>query len=589
LLLIVKIYLLSSVLTSTLASSTATYESAESQCPALASAAIPAPLVLGEGPRSQVLLSIVHPKAGDVRIQSQSASKPAHAFTIHLVAKICQLLEPAHPLTSAVPSVFNKLLTTPTMISPTPVALAAVASPLQGSCQPTSFRVHPALLDNCTQVGSAFSPSEKARTFRVPVGAALYTPIGSQGVYPHNASWGIAAFVGSDVASNVTCSFSLNVGNRVTFALADLLFKPLSRAIVDGSTSGGSVPAPAVLYRLNWLVNVALQSSSAARPGLTQASLKEPAIWSSGVCGKLRIGLNASPILAAARSLQYLQGVHGKGHVTLTTPAQLCDHTEITWASRAYNNQLASATAAAMLRVAAQEKTAIQWHHQACDVNMSSPMVSFEEDADAFGVCYSRQSSQVPRLVDCPEATPLTGTHHMKGVTWGNGTVLVVGGLGDIGKVICSYVAISGNNNIAILTRSAHEAAIDADVNGLITISSCNAGVARDVSHLQSGLQWCQTPVTGAIHAGGVLEDGLIGKQTVATLRRVMTPKLIAGQRICAATSSMPVTELGLFSSLSGFLGTAGQVNYSAGNAALDQLSCNLQSQGNDGILLTLR
>ena len=79
-------------------------------------------------------------------------------------------------------------------------------------------------------------------------------------------------------------------------------------------------------------------------------------------------------------------------------------------------------------------------------------------------------------------------------------------------------------------------------------------------------------PAAGAtlVHAGGVLEDALLPKQTLAGLRRVFAPKLAGLRSLTAASAAGPPAAVALFSSIAAMLGTPGQGNYAAANAALD-------------------
>ena len=61
--------------------------------------------------------------------------------------------------------------------------------------------------------------------------------------------------------------------------------------------------------------------------------------------------------------------------------------------------------------------------------------------------------------------------------------------------------------------------------------------------------------------------------QSAASLRAVMAPKLLAAQRLAAASAAEPVGCWALFSSLSALLGTPGQANYAAANAQLNVLA----------------
>lgn len=72
------------------------------------------------------------------------------------------------------------------------------------------------------------------------------------------------------------------------------------------------------------------------------------------------------------------------------------------------------------------------------------------------------------------------------------------------------------------------------------------------------------------VHAGGVLQDGLLPNQDLKTLRRVFAPKLAGARHLAAAVAAGPPAVAAAFSSIAGVLGSPGQGNYAAVNAALD-------------------
>ena len=77
-------------------------------------------------------------------------------------------------------------------------------------------------------------------------------------------------------------------------------------------------------------------------------------------------------------------------------------------------------------------------------------------------------------------------------------------------------------------------------------------------------------PVSAVFHAGAVLKDGVLVRQNPGSLRSVYVPKVVGAANLGAATWRQPVTQTVYFSSLSAQLGTPGQSNYAAANAALD-------------------
>ena len=68
-------------------------------------------------------------------------------------------------------------------------------------------------------------------------------------------------------------------------------------------------------------------------------------------------------------------------------------------------------------------------------------------------------------------------------------------------------------------------------------------------------------------------QDAAIVRQTNASLRNVLAPKLAGALALASTTVASPIKSTVYFSSLSALLGTAGQVNYAAANEALNSVA----------------
>ena len=65
--------------------------------------------------------------------------------------------------------------------------------------------------------------------------------------------------------------------------------------------------------------------------------------------------------------------------------------------------------------------------------------------------------------------------------------------------------------------------------------------------------------LSGAWHAAGILADGMLPKQSAATLRHVYAPKAHGAWALQLASLSAPLSTFTLFSSVVALLGGAGQ------------------------------
>jgi hypothetical protein len=113
----------------------------------------------------------------------------------------------------------------------------------------------------------------------------------------------------------------------------------------------------------------------------------------------------------------------------------------------------------------------------------------------------------------------------------------------------------------------------------LITASKADVGTAEAAACIAGAAQQ-RLPVLGIMHAAGVLADGLVQNQTLASIRQVMGPKVSAYQQLQKHLQHQPVSHQVLFSSVASLLGSPGQTNYAAANASIDAAAQSAQSCG---------
>jgi len=83
--------------------------------------------------------------------------------------------------------------------------------------------------------------------------------------------------------------------------------------------------------------------------------------------------------------------------------------------------------------------------------------------------------------------------------------------------------------------------------------------------------QW--GPITGIVHAAGVIADKLIQDKTEDQFRRVFTTKVAGMEALLSATAQDPIRLIVCFSSVAARYGNTGQCDYAAANEVLNQLT----------------
>ncbi|MFJ1751221.1 type I polyketide synthase, partial [Streptomyces sp. NPDC088116] len=180
------------------------------------------------------------------------------------------------------------------------------------------------------------------------------------------------------------------------------------------------------------------------------------------------------------------------------------------------------------------------------------------------------------------------------GVWNGQGTVLITGGTSGLGAVVARYlVSRHGVRNLLLLSRRGPQAPgadeLRRELTGLgahVTVTACDAadrdGLAQALESIPE-----DAPLTGVVHAAGVLGDGMIADLTPERLAQVLAAKAEAAIHLHELTAdSDDLTAFVLFSSIAGVIGNAGQAAYAAANTVLDALAMSRRSQGLPGVSL---
>jgi short-subunit dehydrogenase/acyl carrier protein len=163
---------------------------------------------------------------------------------------------------------------------------------------------------------------------------------------------------------------------------------------------------------------------------------------------------------------------------------------------------------------------------------------------------------------------------------------LITGGLGGLGLEVAKWMAGHGARNLVLVGRNSPTdpavAVIEQLRRGGVRVEVYAADVASmpQIEAVFRRVQETMPRIGGVVHAAGVLDDGLIARQTWERVAAVMTPKVTGAWNLHCLTSGMQLDFFLLFSSMASLMGSAGQSGYAAANAYLDALAWHRKANG---------
>jgi acyl transferase domain-containing protein len=164
-------------------------------------------------------------------------------------------------------------------------------------------------------------------------------------------------------------------------------------------------------------------------------------------------------------------------------------------------------------------------------------------------------------------------------------TYLITGGLGALGLRVAQWMVERGARHLMLVGRrnasedaravlasleqaGAQVVVVPADVSSPGHMARALAGIDRDV------------PLSGIIHAAGVIDDGLLLQQDWKRFVGVMAPKVKGAWNLHSLTQNLPLDFFVMFSSMASVVGSPGQGSYAAANAFMDGLAGYRRARG---------
>nr|QGA89385.1 type I polyketide synthase [Streptomyces conglobatus] len=168
-----------------------------------------------------------------------------------------------------------------------------------------------------------------------------------------------------------------------------------------------------------------------------------------------------------------------------------------------------------------------------------------------------------------------------------DGTVLITGATGTLGGLLARHlVTHHGVRHLLLTSRRGPDSPGAAELLAELTeagatveLVACDTADRQALAELLAAIP-AEHPLTGVVHAAGVLDDGVVEALTPERIDVVMRPKVDAAVNLHELTRHLDLTSFVLFSSAASTFGSPGQGNYAAANAFLDALAEHRRGHG---------
>jgi acyl carrier protein len=177
-----------------------------------------------------------------------------------------------------------------------------------------------------------------------------------------------------------------------------------------------------------------------------------------------------------------------------------------------------------------------------------------------------------------------------RGVIRGDGTYLISGGLGALGKRVARWLIEQGGRHVVLVGRSGAGEGERAELQEMersgakVVVMAGDVGREGDVARVLERIDETMPALRGVVHAAGEVDDGILMEQRWERFEKVMSGKAGGAWNLHRQTRGRGLDFFVLFSSAASILGSAGQGNYAAANAMLDALAQRRRAQGLCGV-----
>ena len=153
-----------------------------------------------------------------------------------------------------------------------------------------------------------------------------------------------------------------------------------------------------------------------------------------------------------------------------------------------------------------------------------------------------------------------------------SGIYFITGGAGGLGRIIATSISKTPGTRIILTGRSKLSKEKEAAIKKIpgAEYYPCDITDKGAIEKLISDIQKKHGRLNGIIHCAGLIKDNYLLKKTPEEVVEVLSPKIKGTKYLDEATKNESLDFMIYFSSITGVLGNAGQGDYAAANAWLD-------------------
>ncbi|QMW38177.1 hypothetical protein G4B11_001413 [Aspergillus flavus] len=151
---------------------------------------------------------------------------------------------------------------------------------------------------------------------------------------------------------------------------------------------------------------------------------------------------------------------------------------------------------------------------------------------------------------------------------------IIVGGLGDVGRVLAQWLVKQGARELVILTRSPGRIERESSFIKELEAQDCQiitvAGDVANLADVKTAVSSCTKPLAGVINLALSLYDRTFLQMSHAEWTSALAAKVSGTWNLHQAVQGQPLDFFLVLSSLTGITGNVGQANYAAACTYLD-------------------